>query len=234
MKPINTKVFVLIALFYTSISWTQTTNKPYDKSQNFISIGIAKPFLMDGYELLRSKDIRSQGLSYYEDEAGGRKQVGTYSDQIGWNIGLGLYNPIKKVNRLMWGSEFSMSLTGSDPADGYQEAYYFNYLSFNFGLKYYPLSNANLFIKANGGMGGVMTKNRFINELNEQNFFHQFGIGVNGAASLGYSFVLTNTPLSAIEIGIDYKLSNVRVEVNGFGNDQWTYSSLDLRLGLNF
>ena len=234
MKLFNTAIIISIIQFCTLNFFAQDQLKPYDQTQNFISIGIAKPFLSSGNELLRSKKIREQELSYFENANGERKKVGPYSELIGWNIGLGFYNPIKKVNRLMWGSELNLSLTGGTPSDGYQEAYYFNYMSFNFGLKYYPISNANFFIKTNAGFGSVMTKNRFINDLNEQTFMHQFGLGINGTGSIGYSLPIKTKLLSTIELSVDYKLSNVRVEVNGVGNDKWNYSSIDFKLGLIF
>ena len=234
MNLLNTIVIALFLTMNTSNSFTQDISKPYNNSQNFVSIGISKPFLLSGEELLSSANIRSKELSYFQNNTGERHAVGAYSGLIGWNIGLGFYNPIKRVNKMMWGAELSMGLTGSTPSKGYQEAYYFNYMSFNFGLKYYPLSSANFFIKTNAGFGTVMVKNRFLNGLGEQNFLHQFGLGVNGEMAIGYTFPLSVKFLTAIEISADYKLSNVRVEVNKIGNDKWTYSSLDFKLGFIF
>lgn len=234
MKLFNLGTMVLVLQLSISNSFAQKHSKSYKQKQIFTSIGVSKPILMNGNELLRSENIRTQALSYFENTNGERRIVGAYSGLIGWNIGLGFYTPIQQVNRLMWGSEITMSLTGSTPADGYQEAYYFNYVAFNFGLKYYPMSSANLFVKANIGFASVMTKNRFIDDLNGQSFLHQFGLGINGAGAIGYSFPIKTNFLSAIDISATYKLSNVRVEVNGIGNDKWTYSSFDFKLGLHF
>jgi hypothetical protein len=234
MKLFNLTTIIVLLQFCSFKTFAQESSEIYQQKQTFISIGISKPFLMEGSELLRSKKLREQELSYFENSNGERKNVGTYSGLIGSNLGLGFYNPIKKVNRLMWGAEVNMSLTGSTPAEGSQEAYYFNYITLNFGLKYYPISNANLFVKANTGVASVLTKNRFKNDLDEQNFLHQFGIGINGAGAIGYSFGLKNRSLSAIEIMAEYKFSNVRVEVNNIGNDNWSYSSLDFKVGFIF
>lgn len=234
MKLFSIGTIILILQLGTSNSFGQESSKPHRQSQTFISIGISIPFLMGGGELLASQEIRNEGLSYFENNDGERNTVGSYSGLLGWNLGLGFYNPISNVDKLMWGAELNMCLTGSTPSDGYQEAYYFNYMSFNFGGKYYPMSKTNFFIKVNAGLGTVMTKNRFMNGLGEQNFFHQFGIGINGTGSIGYSFPLETTFLAAMELSVDYKVSNVRVEVNGIGNDKWSYSSLDFKLGFIF
>ena len=60
--------------------------------------------------------------------------------------------------------------------NGYPEAYFFNFITARVALKYYPFENVNLFAKADYGLPGVLTKNRFINEEGAQNFFRQFGI----------------------------------------------------------
>ncbi|SED06509.1 hypothetical protein SAMN04489761_4156 [Tenacibaculum sp. MAR_2009_124] len=236
MKLSTAKITLNLALIcFTFNSYSQEkTSKPYNKTQVFVSIGVSKPTLSEGEELLRSKKLRDQHLSYFENSSGDRKNVGSYADLFGWNIGLGFYKPIRSVERLMWGSEINLSLTGSTPSDGNEEAYYFNYISFNFGLKYYPLPTTNLFLKGNFGIGNVMTKNRFINEEGGQNFQHFFGLGLNGTAAIGYSFPLKTKILSAIEASAEYKLSNPRVEVNGIGNDNWQHSSLDFRLAFIF
>jgi hypothetical protein len=234
MKLLNFGISVLVLQLSIFNSFAQESSEIYEQKQTFISIGVSKPFLINGNELLSSENIREQELSYFENENGEIKTVGAYSGLIGWNLCIGFYNPIENAYRLMWGAEVNLNLTGSTPADGYQEAYYFNYVSFNFGLKYYPVSDVNLFIKTNAGFASVMTKNRFINDLNEQNFLHQFGLGINGAGVIGYSFPTKTKFLSAIEISAEYKLSNVRVEVNVIGNDKWTYSSLDFKLGFLF
>ncbi len=206
--------------------------RPFDKTQNFISLGLTLPSLNAGKELKRALSLRNEELSYFENSLGERQNVGAYSSQIGWNMGLGFYHPLKKVNRLMIGSEFNMSLTGSESNnEGFSEAFYFNYMSFNFGVKYYPIVNQNLFLKLNGGFSGVMTKNRFKNEHNEQAFFHQFGIGTNGSASLGYTLPVKNM---AFDFEMSYKLMRTRVEVNAIGNDIWQFNALDFKIGFVF
>jgi hypothetical protein len=86
----------------------------------------------------------------------------------------------------MLGTILRASLTGTQPAAGYEEAYYFNFISVGFGAKYYPLDETNLFIMVDAGLASVFTKNRYLNELNQQNFFHQFDIGTNATLGPGY------------------------------------------------
>ena len=84
-----------------SNSFAQESSELYEQKQTFISIGVSKPFLMNGNELLSSENIREQELSYFENNNGEIKTVGAYSGLIGWNLSLGFYNPIEKVDRLM-------------------------------------------------------------------------------------------------------------------------------------
>ncbi len=234
MKQIKKSILGLIACLSMSSVVAQNQAKIWQSKQNFISIGMAKPFLVSGQELMEAQQIRQAGLSYFEGSEGHRKAVGNYSAPIGWGIGLGFYNPVKKVDQLMWGSELHLSLTGSEPEAGYGEAYYFNYMVFNFGVKYHPLQHQNIYLKVNGGFAGVMTKNRFVDVQQSQAFLHQFGLGINGQLGLGYAFKIESPFISLLGIAVDYKLSNVRVEVNGIGNDKWTYGALDFKLAVGF
>jgi outer membrane protein W len=204
------------------------------KVQLEVDLGVSLPSLSDGEELLRAKDLREKSLSYFANENGTRKNVGSYSNQIGWNLTIAYYKPAKWATGLLLGAKVTSHLTGSTPSDdGYDEGYYFNYLSANAAAKYYPFEKANLFVGVETGLGSVFTKNRFINDAGEQNFFHQFGIGFNIGGAIGYTlpFKSNNT---ALNFQVNYSYFRTRVEVNGIGDDNWVFGSLSPTIGLTF
>lgn len=233
----------LTQLFSVTIALAWVTITPYSMAQNplaqhtqvEVGLGIATPFLMSGSELNRSANLRNNEQGYFQGADGSRKKVGSYSRLIGWSVNTAFYKPISRVKGLLLGSAVRVSLTGTQPSSGgYAEGFYFNYISFGPALKYYPLTNTNLFIKADGGLGSVFTKNRFINDQGQQNFYHQFGIGVNASAGLGYSFLPFQNKKTSLDIQAIYQQFSTRVEVNGVGNDQWTFGALNMSATIAF
>src|SRR6187431_1922292 len=65
-----------------------------------VGIGYATPFLQSGQELTRAGDLRDQGLSYYEDSQGNRKNVGGYSGLKGYSFNIGFFKPFRKTKGL--------------------------------------------------------------------------------------------------------------------------------------
>jgi len=206
------------------------------KVQTELSFGIALPFLEKGEELMRAKRLREQGLSYYQAPEGeSPREVGNYSALVGWSLGLGYYHPVARVKGLMLGAVVRSSLTGSMPGEGgYEEGYFFNFLSVGGGLKYYPFAQNNFFVKADAGLASVFTKNRFLDESGEQAFFHQFGIGFNSSVAVGYSLKPFPNKSTLLDLQVIAQRNNTRVEVNGIGNDIWRYTALNFMLSLNF
>lgn len=231
------KMNLFLVLSFTAgfTYYTSAQNPLSQRVQTELGIGISTPLLHNGSELSRSASIRENGLSYFEDAEGNRRNAGDYGNLIGWSVALAYYIPIKKVNGLMAGSVVRTSLTGTQPeSGGYEEGYFFNYLSFGGALKYYPIERNNLFIKADAGLASVFTKNRFLDAQNNQLFFHQFGIGTNASFAVGYSILPFKNKSSSIDLQFIYQYNSTRVEVNGIGNDQWTYSGLTLMAAVNF
>lgn len=213
----------------------QAQNPLSENVQTEFAIGISSPFLHSGSELNRSADLRNNGLSYFENTNGNRKDVGAYGNLIGWSVAIAYYRPLKRVKGLMLGSAFRTSLTGSQPQNGgYEEGFFFNFLSLGLATKYYPLTNNNLFLKADAGLASVFTKNRYFNAVGEQEFFHQFGIGTNVYGAVGYSLQPFKNKAKKIDLQVIYQFNSTRVEVNKIGNDQWTYSALTLMGAINF
>ncbi|MFC4871681.1 hypothetical protein [Negadavirga shengliensis] len=226
---------ILIVVLLNSIAVVQAQNPLSQSVQTEFGIGISTPFLHDGTELNKSANLRSNALSYFADEQGNRKNIGNYGSLIGWSVALAYYRPVKMVNGLMLGTAFRTSLTGSQPQNGgYEEGFFFNFLSLGFAAKYYPFTQNNLFFKADAGLASVFTKNRFLNAQNEQGFFHQFGVGTNISSAMGYSIQPFKNKSKTIDLQLIYQLNATRVEVNGIGNDQWTYSALTLMGAFNF
>jgi hypothetical protein len=142
---------------------------------------------------------------------------------------------MKKVKGLMLGAAVRTSLTGSEPqTGGYEEGYFFNFLSLGLAAKYYPFTQNNVFIKADAGLASVFTKNRYLAEQNKQEFFHQFGIGTNISSAIGYSLKPLKNKSKTIDLQLIYQYNTTRVEVNSIGNDQWSYSALSLMGAINF
>lgn len=234
MKTIH-NVFFLLGAFLLFCHPSQAQNPLSQLVQTEFGLGISAPFLQSGIELIRSADLRSDGLSYFADGQGNRKNVGDDGNLIGWSVAVAYYRPIKKVKGLMLGTAVRTSLTGSQPQNGgYEEGYFFNFLSIGLAAKYYPFTKNNLFFKADAGLASVFTKNRFLNEQNQQNFIHQFGIGSNVSAGVGYSLLPFKKKSKTIDLNLLYQFNSVRVEVNDIGNDQWNYSALTLMASINF
>jgi len=185
--------------------------------------------------IVQSKTIRSNSQSYFADAQGNRKSVGNSGQLIGWSVQTAYYLPVKKVKGLMFGTAFRASLTGTEPdKGGYEEGYFFNIISAGIAAKYYPFTSNNLFVKGEFGLASVFTKNRFLNEANQQEFLHQFGIGTNASAGLGYSFRPFKNKVKTLDLQAIFQQNNARVEVNGIGNDQWSYSALNFIHSMNF
>ena len=231
-----TKYLTVIA-FVTTIFAGFCVNGQNSLSQTTqveVGIGYATPFLQSGQELTRAEDLRDQGLSYFEDAQGNRKNVGSYSGLKGYSFNVGFYKPLRKTKGLMMGAMVRNAQTGSTPDDGYQEGYFFNFITAGVAVKYYPFENNNLFAKADFGLAAVLTKNRFVNEEGDQNFFHQFGIGSGGSLGVGYSFLPFKDKTKSLDAQIIYQQLSTRVEVNGIGDDQWKFGALNFMVAFSF
>ncbi|MGD1893000.1 MAG: hypothetical protein ACFB15_20740, partial [Cyclobacteriaceae bacterium] len=185
-----------------------------------INMGWVTPFLQSGSELTRAENIRSSGQSYFAGSEGNRRDVGSYPALSGISFGIGFYKPVRWAKGLMLGAVVRNSQTGSQPEEGgYVEGYFFNFLTAGAAAKYYPFESNNLFLLADLGLGAVFTKNRFENESNEQEFFHQFGIGSGSSIGMGYAFTPFNKKEKSLELKVLYQQLSTRVEVNGIGDD---------------
>jgi hypothetical protein len=199
-----------------------------------LGIGFTIPQLQDGEEMMRAEALREQHLSYYEDSEGHHHDVGTYSVVRGMSLNIAFYKPLKKVKGLMMGAVVRNAQTGSTPDAGYAEGYYFNFITAGVGFKYYPFSKIGLFAKGDFGLASVLTKNRFITETGEQNFFHQFGIGSGAGVGVGYSITPLKDKSKSIDAQIHYQQLSTRVEVDGIGDDQWKFGALTFMIALSF
>jgi hypothetical protein len=231
------KFIITLAVSITCL-FAQFANAQNPISQNIqteFGIGFATSILHSGKELIQSQELRNQGLSYFQNSQGIRKNVGSYGTPIGWVLTTAYYRPIKKVKGLMLGTALRASLTGSQPSsDGYEEGYFFNFITVTGGAKYYPFTKNNLFILGEFGLASVLTKNRFINEVGKQNYFQQFGIGINVSAAIGYSLKPIKNSEKSFDIKAVYQLNNTTVEVDNIGNDLWQFSGLNLIASINF
>ena len=224
----------LIIAGILSAAFVQAQNTLSQSTQVEVGLGFAAPNLQSGEELTRSEALRNQHLSYFEDPGGNRRDVGAYTALRGLSIHVGFYKPLKKVKGLMMGAMVRNTQTGSTPADGYAEGYYFNFITAGVAFKYYPFKNTNIFAKSDLGLASVLTKNRFLNESGEQNFFHQFGIGSGGSLAVGYSFTPFRNKTKSIDALILYQELRTRVEVNGIGDDQWKFGAFNLSMAMSF
>jgi hypothetical protein len=225
-------------LFTTCITSTlsiQAQNPLPLNTQVEIGVGYIQPDFRKGTELIRAYDLRKKGLSYYADTNGNRNSVGEYPASSGYNMIIGYYKPIRQVRGLMLGALIRNAQTGSTPeTGGYAEAYFFNFITAGLAAKYYPLEKINVFLKADFGLAAVLTKNRFINETNEQNFLHQFGLGSAFGIEAGYAIQPFKNKSTAIELKAGYQLANTRVEVNGIGDDRWQFGAIHVETSLTF
>ena len=222
----------IAAIFFVSV--LQAQNPLSQTTQVEVGIGFTMPFLQSGQELMRAQDLRDNQQSYFQDSQGNRKDVGSYSGLKGFTLNIGFYKPLKKVKGLMVGAMVRNAQTGSTPEDGYAEAYFFNFITAGVALKYYPFENTNLFTKVDFGLASVLTKNRFINEAGDQNFFHQFGIGSGGSVGVGYSFLPFKNKSRSIDAQVLYQQLSTRVEVNDIGDDQWKFGALNVSVAMSF
>lgn len=199
------------------------------------SLGVVTPSFYGGQELLRVRDLRAAGRSYYPGGGGAHRAVGAYSRPLGWSLEAAYYKPLARVPNLLWGVAVRSTLTGSQPADGqYAEGYFFNCVDVGPALKYYPFAQANFFVRGQAGMASVFTKNRYLDETGAQRFLHQFGIGLGGSLAAGYTFTPFRNPALGLETKLAYQLSRTRVEVNGLGDDQWRFGALHAQVGVIF
>ena len=228
-------VAVTLLLLSAGKSIAQTGNVPrWAERQTEIGIGISMPKLNSGNALLAAQSIREQGKSYYQSSTGEPRDVGSYSSLIGWGFQFSFYNPHKKVERLMLGASVRGNLTSSRPSDGgYAESYFFNYILTGMAWKYYPFENEKWVLHGDLGLASVMTKNRFLNSSSKQEYFHQFGIGLGGG--LGISRELKQLKNgNHLAMDLYYQQMSTRVEVNGLGDDNWSFGSFSLMLTYNF
>ena len=234
MKTLILKLPLAFIVALSSVLPATAQNPLSQQTQLEIGLGMVSPFLQSGEELSRAQDLRDAGLSYYENDQGERRNVGSYSSLRGYSLSVGFHKPVKKVKGLMMGAVVRNSQTGSTPDAGYEEAYYFNFITAGVTFKYYPFEKTNLFTRADFGMAAVFTKNRFLTEEGEQNFFHQFGIGYGGSIGAGYSFTPFKNKSRTLDLMTVYQQMGTRVEVNGIGDDQWTFGALQISAAITF
>jgi hypothetical protein len=232
------KIIILIVILGISLGSQQkgvAQNELSQSTQVEVSLGWVAPFLQSGRELTRAENLRNKSLSYFAASEGNRQAVGSYAALSGISFGISFYKPVRWAKGLMLGATVRNSQTGSEPDEGgYVEAYYFNFVTAGVAAKYYPFTDSNWFVKGDFGLGAVFTKNRFLNETNEQRFFHQFGIGNGASVGLGYAFTPFADKTNALELQVMYQQLSTRVEVDGIGDDQWRFGALHLGGSINF
>lgn len=218
---------ILLVMMLTSMPELQAQNPLSLNTQLEIGLGYLRPHYRKGVELIRSYELRKNGLSYYADNSGTRRSVGNYSASNGYNMTIGFYKPVTVIKGLMLGVLVRNAQTGSTPENGgYEEAYFFNFITAGVAAKYYPFEKNNVFLKADVGLAAVLTKNRYLTDNNEQNFFHQFGIGSALGLEVGYALPVSKQKKITLELKSGYQLASTRVEVNGIGDDQWKFGAV--------
>ena len=232
------KIMVLIVVSSLSLGnqrKSMAQNKLSQVTQVEVSLSWVAPFLQSGSELIRAENLRNESLSYFAASDGNRRAVGNYATLSGVSFGIGFYKPVRWAKGLMLGATVRNSQTGSEPNEGGSaEAYYFNFVTAGVAAKYYPFNDSNWFVKGDFGLGAVFTKNRFLNETNEQRFFHQFGIGNGANVGLGYAFTPFAVKTNALELQLVYQQLSTRVEVDGIGDDQWRFGALHVGGSISF
>lgn len=225
----------LFALLLTSLLEIQAQNPLSQNTQVEIGVGYIQPNFRKGAELLRSYDLRKKGLCYYSETNGNRNAVGKYFASRGYNMTIRYYKSFRKVKGLMLGALVRNAQTGSTPEKGgYEEAYFFNFITAGLAAKYYLLEKSNLFLKTDFGLAAIFIKNRYLTHTNEQNFFHQFGIGSAFGFEVGYALQPFINKKTLVELKAGYQLASTRVEVSGIGDDQWKFGALYAGTSLNF
>ncbi|MFT5877470.1 MAG: hypothetical protein ACI8SA_001332 [Dokdonia sp.] len=227
---------IIIGLFITALSVQIQAQETAQKNTFvFLSAGFVTPQLNSGVELLRAKELREQGLSYYQKEDGTRATVGSYPGNTGFAITVGFQKRISVVKGLWLGAVVSNGQTGSSPSSGgNSEAYYFNFIQMGILVKYYPIEKLDLYVRGEAGIGSVLTKNRYLNAKNEQDFFHQFGVGNELGLGVGYEFKPFSNKETAIYLEGNYQSYSTRVEVTDIGDDTWKFGALQFNLGIKF
>ena len=114
---LRNKKYLAIVIITSIFGITQVNGQnPLSQStQVEVGIGYSTPFLQSGNELTRAEDLRDQGLSYFEDSQGNRKNVGSYSSLKGYSFNIGFYKPLRKTKGLMLGAMVRNTQTGSTP-----------------------------------------------------------------------------------------------------------------------
>lgn len=128
----------------------------------------------------------------------------------------------------MLGIRLKMPKLAQPLKGGYNENYFLNFIAAGVVAKYYPFAKNNLFVKTDFGIAAVLTKNRYLNSSNQQEIFHQFGIGTSFGIETGYAFQLFKDKSKAIELKAGYQIANTQVEVNGIGDDNWEFGAIYL------
>tara|TARA_R110002050_G_scaffold276972_1_gene422432 strand:- start:1135 stop:1827 length:693 start_codon:yes stop_codon:yes gene_type:complete len=229
------KTITLIAVLMLALYSAQAQLDSEQRPRVFFSSGFVTPQFFSGIELMSALDNREKGLSNYTSSEGTQQSIGSSGANTGFSLGIGYYLPIQKVRGLSIGLMVNSAQTGSTPSrSGYNEGYFFNFLNFSGSVQYYPFAQADLYVKGEVGMGSVWTKNRFINEMGDQDFLHHFGIGLEAGAAIGY----TKKPFKNKNLGIfvegQYQYYQTRVEVSDIGDDQWQFGALRLAIGIEF
>jgi hypothetical protein len=226
---------ITVFLFVIFAQLLSAQNALSSQRHMVFSSGFTQPHFLRGQELLRANNLREQGQSYFRDVEGNRASVGNYPANTGFSLSIGYYLPVKRISGLRLGAVVNSGQTGATPTQaGYAEGYFFNFLNFGATAQYFPLAEANLYVKAEVGMGSVFTKNRYVNAGGEQDFLHHFGIGLEGGAGLGYLITPFGQDKPGFLLEASYQLYSTRVEVSGIGDDQWRFGALHLAAGIAF
>ncbi|WP_373520967.1 hypothetical protein [Aquiflexum sp.] len=228
----NTFLFIFAFLLISIKSFGQ---HPFSqKTQVEFGLGISLPNLNSGQELMRSQELRNQGLSYLANAEGNHNKVGNYPRLFGFNFHVAYYKPLPKTKGLMLGAMVRNTQTGTQPVQGgYEEGYFFNFITAGLAAKFYPTENLPIYLQGDFGISAVLTKNRFLN-MGNQEFFHQFGIGPGGGLGLGYPIRVNNEKGKTLDLQVGYQIIQTRVEVNGIGDDNWRFGALHFSVAYNF
>jgi hypothetical protein len=229
------KFSFLIIMTIMSVQQSGFAQHPFSqKTQLEFGLGISLPNLISGQELMQSQELRNHGLSYLGNAEGDHNQVGNYPRLFGFNFHVAYYKSLPKTKGLMLGAIVRNTQTGTQPAQGgYEEGYFFNFVTAGLAAKYYPSENLPVYFQGDFGIAAVFTKNRFLNRGNQE-FFHQFGIGPGGGLGLGYPIIVSQEKPKTLDLQINYQLIQTRVEVNGIGDDNWRFGALHLSVVFNF
>lgn len=229
------KNLTLIIITLLLISFKSFAQHPFSqKTQVEFGLGISLPNLISGQELMQSQELRNQGLSYLANAEGNHNQVGNYPRLVGFNFHIAYYKPLPKTKGLMLGAMVRNTQTGTQPAQGgYEEGYFFNFITLGLAAKYYPSENLPIYLQGDFGISAVLTKNRFLN-MGNQEFFHQFGIGPGGGFGFGYPLIVNQEKGKTVDLQVGYQLIQTRVEVNGIGDDNWRFGALHFSVAYNF